>query len=381
MSDSSQPGAAGSVGEDRTELTLTDALRSLRRHLALLVALPLALGIAALGATYLIAPVFTATTTILPPQPSQSGAANALASLGALGSLAAGAAGVATPADRYVALMQSTTVSDRLIDQFKLMDVYEAKFRVDARKALAIRTRFVIGKKDGLITIEFEDIVPQRAADIANRYVEELRHLTGSLAVTEAQQRRAFFEEQLKLARDRLVRAQESLQASGFSSGALKAQPQAAAEAYARLRAQAAAAEVQLHAMRVELADNTPEVRNQQAVLDALREQLKRAGQPSEIKGDPDFIGRYREFKYQEGLFELYSRQFEIARADEAREGTLIQVVDAAAPPERRTRPKRTLAAIQATLIALFATGMGVVAVDWFRRSRTQSTTGTHNTT
>ena len=376
MSDSGQSGAAGRLGEDESELTLAVALRSLRRHVALLVAVPLALGLLALGATYLMAPVFTATTTILPPQQSQGGAANALASLGALGSLAAGAAGVATPADRYVALMQSTTVSDRLIDHFKLMGVYESQFRVDARKVLASRARFAIGKKDGLITIEVEDTSPQRAADIANHYIAELRRLTGTLAVTDAQQRRAFFEEQLKLTRDRLVRAQEALQASGFSSGALKAQPQAAAEAYARLRAEATAAEVRLHAMRVELADNTPEVRNQQAVLDALREQLKRVGEPSEIKGDPDFIGRFREFKYQEALFELYARQFEMARADEAREGALIQVIDQATPPERRTRPKRTLTAILATLIALLLTSMVIVAVDWLRRPRVSGEVG-----
>ena len=345
----------GLAEDDESGMSIGEMVGVLREHLKLLVIAPLAAGLLALGITTLIAPTFTAVTTFMPPQQSQSSAASALASLGSLAGLAGGAAGISSPGERYVALMQSVSVSDRIVDQFKLMDVYEAKFRVDARKSLATNVRIALGKKDGLITVEVDDKSQQRAADIANRYVDELRRMTGTLAVTEAQQRRAFFERQLQQSRDRLVQAQQALQSSGFNAGALKAEPKAAAEAYARIKAETTAAEVRLQVLSGSMADNTPEVRQQQTILTALRAQLARAEQATDTSAGPDYVGRYREFKYQETLFELYARQFELARADESREGALIQVVDAATPPEKKSKPKRAITAVATTLIALLA--------------------------
>ena len=347
---------AGDTDSGRSEgLSLSDIATALAERWKLLAFGPLAAGAIGLGATYLVAPTFTAVTTFMPPQQSQSSTATALGALGALGGLAAGAAGLKSPAEQYVALMQSVTVSDRLIDQFKLMSAYDTAFRVDARKELAENVRISVGKKGGLITVEVDDKIPQRPADIANRYVEELRRVTSTLAVTEAQQRRVFFEQQLKEGRERLVQAQLKLQASGFNPGALKAEPKAAAEAYARLKAEATAAEVRLQGLRGSLADSTPEVRQQQSILSALREQLARMAQATETSDGPDYIGKFREFKYQETLFELYARQFELAKVDESREGALIQVVDPATPPEKKSKPKRGSLAISiAFATALF---------------------------
>jgi capsular polysaccharide biosynthesis protein len=226
------------VDADDEGMSLGEMGAALRERLALLIVAPLVAGVLALGVTYLIAPTFTAVTTFMPPQQAQSGAAAALAALGPLAGLAGGAGGSSNTGDRYVALMQSVTVSDRLIERFKLMEAYESKFRVDARKVLSGNVRISLGKKDGLIKIEVDDTSPQRAADIANRYVDELRQVTAGLAVTEAQQRRMFFEQQLQQSRERLVQAQQALQASGFNPGALKAEPRAAAEGYARLKAE-----------------------------------------------------------------------------------------------------------------------------------------------
>lgn len=332
--------------DDPPGMTLSEILGALRRKAWLLTLGPLGAGLIALGVSLLIAPTFTATTSLMPPQQSQSGAASALASLGSLASLAGGAAPVGNSGDRYVSLMQSVTLSDRIVDQFKLMAVYDVAFRVEARKELAANVRISFGKKDGLITVDVDDKSPQRAADIANRYVDELRRITSTLAVTEAQQRRVFFERQLQLSKDRLVLAQQALQASGFNAGALKAEPKAAAEGYARLKAEATATEVRLQTLRGSLADDTPEVRQQQTALAALRQQLSRAEQATDSSGGPDYIGKYREFKYQETLFELYARQFELARVDESREGALIQVVDPATPPEKKSKPKRATMAL-----------------------------------
>ena len=350
-------------------IDLLDLALPLVANLKLLIAGPLLAGLAALGVTFLIAPTYTSRTAFLPPQQQQSAAASAIASLGALSGLAGAAAGIKSPADQYVALLQSTTVADRLIDEFKLMQVYERKFRFEARKDLAANVRVALGKKDGLITVEVDDEDPQRAAAIANRHVDELRRLTGQLSLTEAQQRRAFFETQLKQTRDRLTEAQQALQASGFNPGALKAEPKAAAEGYARLKAEATAAEVRLQTLRRNLSDTTPEVQQAQTMLGALRAQLAKTEESTDLTGGPDYVSKYREFKYQETLFDLFARQYELARLDESREGAMIQVVDVAAPAEWKSRPKRALIAAATTVATLLLLAMFVVGRHFWRQS------------
>jgi len=361
--------ATEAVEDDDEGIDLLDLALPLLQHWKLLVAGPLLAGIVALGITYLIKPTFTSRTVFLPPQQQQSAAASALASLGALSGLVGAAAGVKSPADQYVALLQSTTVADRLIDEFKLMQVYDREYRFEARKDLADNVRIALGKKDGLITVEVDDEEPQRAADIANRHVDELRRLTSQLALTEAQQRRVFFESQLKKTRDDLIQAQQQLQASGFNPGALKAEPKAAAEGYARLKAEVTAAEVRLQTLRRNLSETTPEVQQAQTMLGALREQLGKAEASTDLRGGPDYISKFREFKYQETLFELFSRQYELARLDESREGALIQVVDVAKPAERKSKPKRAIIAVATTLATLLLLAAFVVTRHFWRQS------------
>ena len=360
-------GMATSVQQDPTPTeqgpTASDTLIAVAERWRLLVLAPLAAGLLALGITYVIAPTFTARTSFLTPQ-AQGGAAGALATLGSLANLAGATAGVRTPADQFVALMQSVTVLDRLLDRFELIKVYESKFRVDARKELAGNSRVTLSKRDGIIAVEVDDESPQRAAQVANAYVEELRRLTSELAITEAQQRRVFFERQLLQTRDRLTTAQQALQGSGFTAGALKAEPKAAAESYARLKAELTAAEVRLQAARTSLSDSAPEVMQQQSTVSSLRAQLARAEQVSDSASGPDYISKYREFKYQETLFELFSRQFELARVDEAREGAPIQVIDLATAPEKKSRPKRAITALATTI------GTALLLLGWVFASR-----------
>jgi uncharacterized protein involved in exopolysaccharide biosynthesis len=355
--------------EDDEGVSLLDLALPLAQHWKLLLIAPLLAGLVALGVTYLMKPIYTSRTVFLPPQQQQSAAATAVAQLGALSGLVGGAAGLKSPADQYVALLQSSSVADRLIDEFKLMRVYDRKYRFEARKELAANSRMTLGKKDGLITVEVDDTDPQRAAAIASRYVDELRRLTSHLALTEAQQRRVFFEEQLKKTRDDLTKAQTALEASGFSAGALRAEPRAAAEGYARLRAEATAAEVRLQTLRRGLSESTPEVQQALATLAALRSQLARTEAPSALNGGPDYVGRFREFKYQETLFELFARQYELARLDESREGALIQVVDVAQPAEWKSRPKRGQIALTTTLLAALALGAFLVLRHSWRRA------------
>ncbi|MGD9832003.1 MAG: GumC family protein [Piscinibacter sp.] len=325
-------------------------------------------GAAGLGMVSLIPPWYTATTVILPPQQQQSAAAAAISQLGALAGLAGGLANVKSPADQYVALMQSTTVSDQLIERFKLLSVYDKEYRQDARKQLRENVRIGVGKKDGLISVSVDDRDPTRAAEIANAYVEELRQMTTGLAVSEAQQRRAFFEQQLAQTKERLSKAQSALEESGISQGTLKVEPKSAAESYARLRAQATAAEVRLQTLRRMLAENTPEVIQQRAALSALRDQVARAERQDVPRGGSEYVDRYREFKYQEALFDIFVKQYELAKVDESREGALIQVVDTAHPPEKKAGPKRGLITVLTGILALVVACFYVIGAELWRR-------------
>jgi uncharacterized protein involved in exopolysaccharide biosynthesis len=353
MTDTPQPLA----DQEDDEISLLDLLQTIVDNLRLLVLGPLAVGILALGISFLIPPTYTAKTQFLPPQQQQSAAAGLLQSLGGLGGLAGAAAGLKNPADQYLAYMKSNAVKDALIDRFKLMDRYEAKLRTDARMALDGAVRIASGK-DGLISVEFDDKDPQFAADLANAHVEELQKLLGRLAVTEAQQRRLFFEKQLTQAKDKLTAAEQSLKSTGISDSVLKSNPASAVAGIAALKAQVTAQEVKVGAMRGYLAETAPDFKQAMTELANLRAQLSKQDKddtPNTPAGQGDYISKYREFKYHETLFELFAKQYELARVDEAREGAVIQVLDAAQPPERKAKPKKALIAIIATLATGFA--------------------------
>ena len=349
------------IQEDDDEISLLELLQTIVDNLRLLVLGPLAVGIAALVISFLIPPTYTAKTQFLPPQQQQSAAAGLLQSLGSLGGLAGAAAGLKNPADQYIAYMKSNAVKDALIDRFKLMDRYDAKLREDARKALDEKARIASGK-DGLISVEFDDKEPNFAAEVANAYVEELRTVLGRLAVTEAQQRRLFFEKQLLKAKDNLTSSEQALKATGISDSVLKSNPATAVAGIAALKAQITAQEVKVGAMRGYLAETAPDFKQAMTELANLRAQLAKQDK-DEAKGvseggaagQGDYISRYREFKYHETLFELFAKQYELAKVDEAREGAVIQVLDAAQPPERKSKPKKALIAIIATLASGFA--------------------------
>lgn len=354
------------------DLSLLDLALVLAENLKLLVVVPLAAGVVALVIGFLTSPTYTATARILSPQQQQTGGAALAVQLGALAGLVGGAAGIKNPADQYVALLKSRTVYDAIIRRFDLTALYESRYLEDTRKTLDGRVRVFAGVKDGIISIEVDDRDPVRAADMANGFVDELRKLTNTLAVSEAGQRRLFFETQLKQAKDNLTKSEVALRGSGISEATLKTVPQAQLEALARLKAQIAAQEIKLASLRTYMTDSNPDLRVGLQELSALRAELAKAEQSSSAgaKGEgAEYIAKYRDFKYHETLFELMAKQYELARLDEAREGIVIQVVDAAQPPERKSKPRRALTAILATIAVGFLMIIVVFIRHGFRRA------------
>jgi tyrosine-protein kinase Etk/Wzc len=356
MSENATSSAQVSMGDmqDDDEISLLDLLQVIVDNLRLLVLGPLACGLLALGYSFTIPPTYTAKTQFLPPQQQQSAAASMIASLGALGGLAGTASGIKSQGDQYVSFMKSVSVQDALIERFKLLDRYEAKLKTDARLALAGNVRVASGK-DGLISVEVDDKEPKFAADLANAHVEELRKLLGRLAVTEAQLRRLFFEKQLELTTGNLAKADLALKSSGINSSVLKSSPSSAVEAVARLKAGISVQEVKLGSMRNYLTESSPDFKQALSELSSLRAQLAKAEKDEPAsQSTSDYVARYREFKYQETMFELFTKQFELAKVDESREGAVIQVLDAAEPPERKVKPKKATIAITVTLASGF---------------------------
>jgi tyrosine-protein kinase Etk/Wzc len=357
MSENANSNAQAGIGDvqDDDEISLLDLLQVIVDNLRLLVLGPLVCGLAALGYSFTIPPTYTAKTQFLPPQQQQSSAASMLASLGALGGLAGAATGPKSPADQYIAFMKSVSVQDALIERFNLVEKYEAKLKTDARMALTGSVRIASGK-DGLIKVEVDHKDPKFAADLANAHVDELRNLLARLAVTEAQQRRMFFEKQLQITKENFIKADLALKSSGINSSVLKSSPASTLEAVARLKAGISVQEVKLGTMRNYLTESSPDFKQALSELVALKSQLAKAEKEEPASKDAsDYVARYREFKYQETMFELFAKQFELAKVDESREGAVIQVLDIAEPPERKAKPMKAMTAIIATLASCFA--------------------------
>ena len=354
------------------EVSLLDMLIVLAKRKRLIAGTTVALALLALIVCLLIPNKYKATATLLPPQ-QQTSLASTMASQMSSGVAVIGAlagkdlGGLKNPSDLYVGMLKSRSVADALIQRFALMDVYHRKRLSDARKRLEKATE-IEAAKNGLLIISVEDKDRKRAADIANGYVEELRRLTSTIAVSEAGQRRLFFEQQLRKAKDDLVDAEIAFKETEEKTGAIHmdAQARVTISAIATMRAQIAAIQVQLQAMRSFATSQNPDVILLEQELAAQRTQLaelekRQSATPGNIQMPAgmipevglQYIRRLREVKYYEAIFALLARQFEAAKLDEAREGAVIQVVDKAVEPDHASFPSPVLSVILAALAGL----------------------------
>ena len=321
------------------------------------------LAMAVTAVVMLVLPVsYMAEAVILPPQPEQSsqamlmGPLAGMSGLGALGGAVAASGLWRNPADVYVGVLKSRTIADALIASFHLQQAYKRKTMTDTRKALARHSAVTAGK-DSLIRIGVEDHDPRRAASLANAYVDELFKQTSRLAFSTAAQRRLFFQQQVTSEKEALAGAEIALKNTQQSSGLVvpSGQSEGLIRAVAELRAQIASREVQMASMRAYATSENPQVLMLQRETEALQSQLEKIEAGSGPAGDLavpvrnlpaaslDYLRKLRDLKYHETLFELLSKQYEAARIDEARSAPVIQVVDSAVVPDRKSWPPRTL--------------------------------------
>jgi uncharacterized protein involved in exopolysaccharide biosynthesis len=355
---------------DSGESDLIDVLIVVAKHKKTIGWVTAAAAALSVSVSLVMPNVYKATAKLMPPQQSQGGAAALIAQLGGVANMAAGVAGLKNPNDLYVGMLQSRTVADNIIARFNLKSVYEVDSQEKARKALDDNT-VVRSGKDGLITIEVEDKNQKLVASLTNAYAEELLKLTRVLAVTEAGQRRLFFEQQLELAKNNLAAAEMKLKGGLDTHGVISvdAESRAVLLTVARLRAEVSAKEIEINSMRPFVTVENPDYKRADEELKSLRGELSklengRKGDEADpvagaTPGGLANIKILRDVKYFQMLYELLAKQYEFARMDEAKDVATIQVLDKAVEPERKSKPKRAIIVIVSTLLAFIG------AVGW----------------
>ena len=366
--------------EDPQEIALIDLIIVLAERKRLIFAVASVFAIASIIISLLLPKEYTGTTTILPPQQNTSigsALASQLGNVGGMAALAGSSLGLKSPTDMIVSMLKSRTVEDGMVQRFGLMQEYHARLGSDARKRFEKYVKVDGSGKDGLIRISVEDRDPKRAAELANGYVDEFRKLSEHLAITEAGQRRLFFEQQLEAAKNNLADAEEALKVTQEKTGLIQLDSQARAliETAAQLRAQITAKEVQIRSLETFATNENAQLVQAQQELDGLRAQLARLGGSESgnagnlivprgkvSEAGLEYLRKLRDVKYYETIFQILARQYEVAKLDEARQGAVIQVVDLAIPPDRRSFPKRGYIVIGSTILGIFV-GMVVVVV------------------
>ncbi len=332
------------------------------------------LGMACLGAAastgivFSLTPMYTAVAVIMPPPKPQSMSSVLLGQMGAMAGALSPSLGLKDPADVYIGILKSRTIADDLIEKFHLVNIYSVKTSFDARNVLKKRAKFVSGK-DSLIEISVDDADRKLAADLANAYIAELYKQDSRLAVTESAQRRLFFGNELQNEEKALAAAEGALQSMQQKTGVVQAGSQADAtiRSIVALRGSLAMREVALQRLKMAATPENPLVASAEQEIHSIREELTKlesstAGTDS---GNPlipfakapqiglELARGWREVKYHESLFEALSKQYEVAKIDEAKETQAIQVVDAAIPPEKKSWPPRLALIIVGTLSAV----------------------------
>lgn len=352
--------------QEKDTIDLLDYLQVIAKHSRMILMITGAAFIISIIVSLLLPKIYSSTARIIPPQQDQGMMAAMLGQAGGLAGLAGGMFGGGTTGDLYVGMLRSEAVKDVIIDKFKLMDVYEKKFRLDTYEALDDAASIELGKKDGIISITVEDKDPKRAADLANAFVEELGKLSVNLNVTGAGENRKFLEQRLIKAKLDLAKAEDNLKAYQANNKALDITEQAKVTigGVAQLRAQLAVQEVQLASLRSYMTDENDEIKTVKASIVNLKGQianLEGAGKGSSIPNvgavpalGQEYLRLMRELKIQETIVEFLTKQYEMAKLSESKDVSGVQVLQTARIADKKEKPKRTLIVLAASSVTFF---------------------------
>lgn len=365
--------------ETQASVSLVSVLQALRRkrRLASLVALSTFLVVSAIAFT--LPATYTATAAFIPPQSSSGGLSSLASQLSSMGVGAGPMLGaVKNNGDLYVGMLGSHTIASKLVSRFHLMETYKVKKESKAIARLASHSKFEIGVRDGIVTIKVTDRSPQRACDLANGYMEELHNISDRLALSEAAQRRLFFEQQLAREKDHLADAEVALKQVQEKTGLVApvGQTQVGLTTIAQTRAAIASRQVELAGLKFSATDQDPQVVQLHDEIVELQSQLaalqKGAGPSGSVdvpaskvpQVELEYVRQEREVKYHEALFEMISKQYEAARLDESHEAPMLQILDFATVPDTRSGPQRAIIIGMGLVLGLFLAVLFVLFAD-----------------
>ena len=362
-------------------IDLKSLFRILSLHARLIIGFTIVSAFVAIPISLLLPVYYKAETRIYPPQERGGNlAAQLLGQAGGLIGLAGGVTNIKSQGELFVEMMKSRTILDRIVDRFDLMNLYKKRYRQDARKALLESVTAREDRKSGIIVLTVEERDPKRAADMANAFVEELKSLAGGLAISEAGQRRMFFEDQLRYTKESLSVAEEEIKGFQQRTGMVQVDAQARAiiEGIARLRAGISAKEVEAKVLRSFATAQNPDLQRVEEEIQALRSELEKVESGKGRGFDPimsservpavgtEYLRKLRQLKYYETLYELLAKQYELAKLEEARNAVVIQVIDRAVPPERKFRPQKAFFVTLFTGIGFLLAVVYVLFVEWY---------------
>ncbi|MCE5274134.1 MAG: Wzz/FepE/Etk N-terminal domain-containing protein [Syntrophaceae bacterium] len=369
--------------EDEDQFDLLDLLIVLAKRKRFIIGITFGAAALMVVISLLMPAVYRAETRILSPQTSSSMATQLLNQMGGASALLGGSLGIKSPDLLYIEMLKSRPVLDRIIDRYGLMKLYDAETREDARLSLKENLFAKNDMKSGVITVGVEDRDPERAAGMANAFIEELRTVNKGLSITEAAQRRLFFEEQMRDTKAALTKAEEAMKGFQERSGAVQIEAQAGAviEGISQLKAQIAAKEVQIRVMRTYSTPQNPDILRAEEELKGMGAQLGKL--ESKSKGGSvivstgnlpsagmEYVRRMRDLKFNETFYELLQSQYQAARLDEARDATVIQVMEKAVPPEKKAKPRRILLVMVAMIAGFFIALCGAFFLEFRERAK-----------
>lgn len=358
-----------------SDINLIDLLIGLGQEKMILLVATFVAATAGLIVSLVTPATYVARASIMPSQQTSGGGGLAslggLAGLAGLGGLSSIAGSMKSSDEMYIALMRSQSVQTALIEQLKLRDRYGAKNIEESRMFLSEKVIILSDKKSGLILIDAQDRDAEFAAVLANAQVKELNVILSRLAVTEAQQRRAYYEQQIIKTQAKIPQLEQEFKEAQKSSGVEVA---SLLSEVGTLPGQIAAKELQLQVLTRFATMQNPELKRLAGEIYALRSQMakyelsksesnahNKSGQ-SPLDGQASHVQKatqaYNTLKIQEALLDGFVKQLEVAKVDEAKEGPAVQIVDEARAPEMRAKPER-----KKLVIAYTVTGFVIALV------------------
>jgi len=329
--------------------------------------------VVSLVVSILLPNIYRARALILPPQQDQNLMGAMLAQMGGMASIASDfLGGGGSQADMYVSILKTEVIKDAIIDRFDLQKVYKNDYRVTTYGEIDKWVTITSGKKDGIISINVEDKDPKRSADIANAYISELQKIMIQMNSSGAGENKKYLGERLTKAQSDLVLAEDAIKRFQSVNKAVDISEQARGtiKGIADLSAQLAVQEVQLETLKSQFTDSSQEVKSAKRTIESIKSQIAKLEGTGKIGAVPSvasipnlgqqYLRLMREFKIQETLVELLTKQYEMSILTEAKNIFNIQVVQKARVPDRKINPKRAIIVVASTLTSFLLSVLAI---------------------